>query len=97
MSDLNGKACLDRGWPTFTIAHQLHIGYLLMFKKIITKEFKVIIFYKTGCEVVKHPENLRKRMSSKIVDYETVCMFIYLFKQTVITMFNNNLYDRRGL
>ena len=36
-----------------------------MFKKIAVKEFKVIIFNKTGCEVVKqcsqHPESLKKK------------------------------------
>ena len=65
LSDLNGKACLHRGRPDFTIAHDLHIGYLLMFKKIAEKEFRVIIFNKSGCEVVKqcsqHPENLMKK------------------------------------
>ena len=65
LCDLNGKTCLDRGWPAFTIAHDLHIGYLLMFKKIAEKEFKVIIFNKSGCELVKqcsqHPTNLMKK------------------------------------
>ena len=65
LADLNGKACLDCGWAAFTITHQLHIGYLLMFKKITAKEFKMIIFKKIGCEVVKqcseHPENVRKK------------------------------------
>ena len=47
------------------LTHDLHIGCLLMFKKIAEKEFKVIIFNKSGCELVKqcsqHPENLMKK------------------------------------
>ena len=40
LTDINGKAYLDRGWPVFTIAHDLHIGYILMFKKIAAKELR---------------------------------------------------------
>ena len=42
--DINGRACLDQGWPAFAIAHNLKIGYFLTFKKLTAKVYKVVIF-----------------------------------------------------
>ena len=44
----------------FAIAHNLKIGYMLFFKKLSAKEYKVVIFDYSCCEVVgrcpQHPE-----------------------------------------
>ena len=64
VADINGKACLVKGWPAFAIAHDLHQGYLLLFKKLGRTEYKVIMFDLTGCQVARqcreHPLNFKK-------------------------------------
>ena len=64
VADVNGRACLVKGWPAFAIAHGLDLGYLVMFKKLGRMEYKVIIFDNSGCEVVRpcpeHPLNFKK-------------------------------------
>ena len=64
LADVNGKPCLERGWPAFPISHGVGLGYLLMFKKLAAKEYRVIIFDTSDCEIVKkcpeHPENCKK-------------------------------------
>jgi hypothetical protein len=52
MRIVDGKAVLDQGWPTFTIAHDLRVGYMLTFKKISTIEYHMAIFDYCSCEVV---------------------------------------------
>ena len=64
VADVNGRACLVKGWPAFAIAHGLDLGYLVMFKKLGRMEYKVIVFDNSGCEVVRrcpeHPLNFKK-------------------------------------
>ena len=64
VADVNGRACLVKGWLAFAIAHGLDLGYLVMFKKLGRMEYKVIIFDNSGCEVVipfpEHPLNFKK-------------------------------------
>jgi hypothetical protein len=64
VKEVSGKAVLEVGWPEFTIAHNLKIGYVLFFKKLSTKEYKVVIFYYSCCKVVgrcpEHPRSMRQ-------------------------------------
>jgi hypothetical protein len=59
----SGKAVLEAGWPEFAIAHNLKIGYLLFFKKLTPKEYRVVVFDYSCCEVVgmcpNHPESMK--------------------------------------
>ena len=48
--DINGRACLDQGWPAFAIAHNLKIGYFLT---LTAKVYKVVIFNYSCAEVVE--------------------------------------------
>jgi hypothetical protein len=61
---VSGKAILAAGWPEFAVAHNLKIGYLLFFKKLIAKEYRVVVFDYSCCEVVgrcsEHPRSMRR-------------------------------------
>jgi hypothetical protein len=43
----NGKIVMDRGWSEFVKAHDLKVGYFLVFKKLDTRSLKVLIFFIT--------------------------------------------------
>jgi hypothetical protein len=64
---VSGKAVLKAGWPEFAVAHNLKIGYLLFFKTIIAKEYRVVIFDYFCCEVVgrclEHPRSMRRLLA----------------------------------
>jgi hypothetical protein len=47
----NGKIVMDRGWSEFVRAHDLKVGYFLVFKKLGTRSLKVLIFYQNYCEI----------------------------------------------
>jgi hypothetical protein len=55
---------MDQGWPTFAIAHNIHIGFFLTFKKISPNEFRLVIFDYSCSKVVKkchgHEEPMRR-------------------------------------
>ena len=52
LKEVDGRAVLNQGWPAFAIAHQLRVCYMLSFKKISQKEYRVVIFDYTCCELV---------------------------------------------
>jgi hypothetical protein len=64
VKEVGGKAVLATGWPKFAITHNLKIGYLLFFKKLTTKEYRVVVFDYSCCEVVgrcpEHPRSMRR-------------------------------------
>jgi hypothetical protein len=51
-------------WPEFTVAHNLKIGYLIFFKKLSAKEYRVVVFDYSCCEVIgrcpEHPRSMRR-------------------------------------
>jgi hypothetical protein len=59
IKEVSSKAVLKVGWLEFTVAHNLKIGYLLFFKKLTAREYRVVIFNYSYCEVVgmcpEHP------------------------------------------
>jgi hypothetical protein len=44
VKEVSGKAVLAASWPEFAIAHNLMIGYLLFFKKLTAKEYRMVVF-----------------------------------------------------
>jgi hypothetical protein len=58
---VGGRAVLEQGWPSFAIAHDLKVGYMLTFEKVATTEYYVSIFDHTCCDVVtKYPAHADK-------------------------------------
>jgi hypothetical protein len=47
----NGKIIMDGGWLEFFKAHDLKVGYFLVFKKLDTRSHKVLIFYHNYYEI----------------------------------------------
>nr|XP_051189935.1 uncharacterized protein LOC127303218 [Lolium perenne] len=47
-----GDAYIDQGWAAFAVAHQLQIGQFLIFKKVSTFQYNVVIFDHTCTEVM---------------------------------------------
>jgi hypothetical protein len=64
IKEVSNKVILEAGWPDFAIAHNLDIVYLLFFKKPSRKEYRVIVFDYSFCEVVgrcpEHPHCMRR-------------------------------------
>jgi hypothetical protein len=64
VKELSGKAFLEAGWSEFAVAHKLKIDYLLFFKKLTTREYRVVVFDYSCCEVVgrcpEHPRSMRR-------------------------------------
>jgi hypothetical protein len=64
IGEVSGKAVLEAGWADFTVAHNLKIGYLVFFKKLTEKEYRVVVFDYSRCEVVgrcpEHPRSMRR-------------------------------------
>jgi hypothetical protein len=62
--EVSGKAVLKAGWPEFAVAHNLKIGYLLFFKKLTAREYRVVVFDYSCYEVVgrflEHPRSMRR-------------------------------------
>jgi hypothetical protein len=52
VKEVSGKAVLEAGWPEFVVTHNLKIGYLLFFKKLVAREYRVVVFDYSCCEVV---------------------------------------------
>jgi hypothetical protein len=83
VKEVSGKAILEAGWPEFAITHNLKIGYLLFFKKLTTREYRVVVFDYSCCEVVgrcpEHPRSMRRlqRMRSD-QRYVFLLMFVML-------------------
>jgi hypothetical protein len=67
--EMSGKAVLEAGWPKIMVAHNLKIGYLLFFKKLTAKEYRVVVFDYSCCEVVgrcpKHPRSMRRLQAAE--------------------------------
>jgi hypothetical protein len=64
VKEVSGKAALAASWPKFVVAHNLKIGYLLFFKKLTAKEYRVVVFDYSCCEVIgrcpEHPRSMRR-------------------------------------
>jgi hypothetical protein len=64
IKEVSGKAILEAGWPEFVVAHNLKIGYLLFFRKLTAREYRVVVFDYSYCEVVgrcpEHPCSMRR-------------------------------------
>jgi hypothetical protein len=64
INEVSGKAVLEAGWPEFAVAHNLKIGYILFFKKLTAREYRVPFFDYSCCEVVgrcpEHPRSMRR-------------------------------------
>ncbi|KAK1628116.1 hypothetical protein QYE76_002431 [Lolium multiflorum] len=70
LRDVKGTVCLDQGWPGFSIAHQINIGYLMTFKMMRGDVFKATIFDYTMTDVVQG--NFRKeKLEFEVVDWES--------------------------
>jgi hypothetical protein len=69
VKEVSGKAVLEAGWPEFVVAHNLKIGYLLFFKKLTAREYRVVVFDYSCCEVVgrcpKHPRSMRRLQAAE--------------------------------
>jgi hypothetical protein len=69
VKDVSGKANLEAGWPKFVVAHNLEIGYLLFFKKLTAREYRVVVFDYSSCEVVgrcpEHPRSMRRLQANE--------------------------------
>jgi hypothetical protein len=69
IKEVSGKDVLTPGWPEFAFAHKLKIGYLLFFKKLTAKEYRVVVFDYSCCEVVgrcpEHPHSMRRLQADK--------------------------------
>jgi hypothetical protein len=53
LRDVKGTAFLDQGWPGFSLAHQIKIGYFMTFKMMRGNVFKATIFDYTMTDVVQ--------------------------------------------
>jgi hypothetical protein len=64
ITNVNGRACLNQGWPAFAIAHDLNMCFLLTFMKLSREVYKMVIFDYNGVEVAKrcpdHPEAMER-------------------------------------
>jgi hypothetical protein len=64
VKEVSDKTILEAGWPEFTVAHNLKIGYLVFFKKLTAREYRVVVFDYSYCEVVggypEHPHSMRR-------------------------------------
>jgi hypothetical protein len=64
VKEVSSKAVLEAGWPEFVVTHNLKISYLLFFKKLTAREYMVVIFDYSCCEVVgrclEHPRSMRR-------------------------------------
>jgi hypothetical protein len=64
IKEVSSKAILKAGWLDFTVAHNLKIGYMLFFKKLSARDYKVVVFDYSCCEVVgrcpQHPKSMRR-------------------------------------
>jgi hypothetical protein len=62
--EVSGKAVLVASWPEFVVTHNLKIVYLLFFKKLTAKEYRVVVFDYSCCEFVgrcpEHSRSLRR-------------------------------------
>jgi hypothetical protein len=62
--EVSDKAIFEAGWADLAVAHNLKIGYLMFFKKLTAKEYKVAVFDYSYYEVVgrcpKHPRSTRR-------------------------------------
>jgi hypothetical protein len=68
--EVNNTAVLSQGRPAFTIAHALKVGYFLIFKKLNLKEYKLVIFDYSCCQVMKkcpnHEDATRMMMKDRL-------------------------------
>jgi hypothetical protein len=69
VKEVSGKAVLEAGWPEFVVAQNLKIGYLLFFKKLTAREYRVVVFDYSCCEVVdrcpEHPRSMRRLQATE--------------------------------
>lgn len=52
LKEEDGKIIMDARWSEFVKAHDLKIGYFVVFKKIDTRSLKVLVFDHDQCEKV---------------------------------------------
>jgi hypothetical protein len=83
VKEVSGKAVLEASWAEIAVTHNLKIGYLLFFKKLTAREYRVVVFDYSCCEVVgrcpEHPRSMRRlqRMRSD-QRYVFLLMFVML-------------------
>jgi hypothetical protein len=69
VKEVSGKAVLEAGWPEFAVAHNLKIGYILFFKKLTARAYRVVVFDYSCCEVVgrcpEHPRSMRRLQANE--------------------------------
>ena len=52
LKEEDGMVVMDEGWSDFLEAHDLKLGYFLIFNKLNSRSLKVIVFDQDGCEKV---------------------------------------------
>ena len=52
LKEEDGMVIMYKRWSYFVEAHELELGYFLIFKKINSRSLKVIVFDQDGCEKV---------------------------------------------
>jgi hypothetical protein len=66
---ISGKTVLEAGWPEFLVAHNLKIGYLMFFKKLTAREYRVVVLDYSCCELVgrcpEHPRSMRRLQAAE--------------------------------
>jgi hypothetical protein len=64
IKEVSGKSTLEAGWSDFAVTHNLKIGYMLLFKKLSGREYIVVLFDYSCCEVVgrcpQHPDYMKR-------------------------------------
>jgi hypothetical protein len=43
IKEVSGRAVLEAGWSDFTVAHNLKIGYMMFFKKLSARDYRVVV------------------------------------------------------
>lgn len=63
ISNVDGSSAFQQGWNDFSLAHNLEVGYFLVFQYLMKSHFVVKIFDTSGCEKIDLSKrgNERKR------------------------------------
>jgi hypothetical protein len=58
ITEVSGKAVLEASWSVFVVAHNMKIGYMLLFKMLSGRKYIVVVFNYSYCDVVgRFPEH----------------------------------------
>jgi hypothetical protein len=59
ITEVSGKPVLEASWSVFVVAHNMKIGYMLLFKRWSGRTYRVVVFNYSYCDVVgrfpQHP------------------------------------------